>query len=153
MMLSRGERSRALAERLNCPVWQEAFGARAGYPQDHPLFAGHLPSGRAELRKVLAEHDVILSVGAPVFRQYPHEAGPLVEPGTRIAVVTDDPSEANSSPADLAVIANPAALCSALYGLLPPRPASRRPSGARSQRPTDLSEMSSSRPARLRRTG
>ena len=35
-----------LAERLNCPVWQEAFGARAGYPQDHPLFAGHLPSGR-----------------------------------------------------------------------------------------------------------
>src|SRR6476659_879342 len=39
-----------LAERLNCPVWQEAFGARAGYPQDHPLFAGHLPSGRAELR-------------------------------------------------------------------------------------------------------
>ena len=113
-----------LAERLNCPVWQEAFGARAGYPQDHPLFAGHLPSGRAELRKVLAEHDVILSVGAPVFRQYPHEAGPLVEPGTRIAVVTDDPSEANSSPADLAVIANPAALCSALYGLLSPRPAS-----------------------------
>ncbi len=113
-----------LAERLNCPVWQEAFGARAGYPQDHQLFAGHLPSGRAELRKVLSEHDVILSIGAPVFRQYPHEAGPLVEPGTRIAVVTDDPSEATSSPADLAVIANPAALCSALQGLLSPRPAS-----------------------------
>lgn len=84
-----------LAERLNCPVWQEAFGARAGYPQDHRLFAGHLPSGRTQLRKVLAEHDVILAVGAPVFRQYPHEPGPLVEPGTRIVVITDDPDEAN----------------------------------------------------------
>ena len=30
----------ALAERLDCPVWQESFGARAGFPQDHPLFAG-----------------------------------------------------------------------------------------------------------------
>ena len=37
----------ALAERLQCPVWQESFGARAGFPQDHALFAGHLPAGRA----------------------------------------------------------------------------------------------------------
>src|SRR6478752_2337080 len=105
---------RALAERLNCPVWQEAFGARAGYPQDHPLFAGHLPSGRSELRKVLAEHDVILAIGAPVFRQYPFESGPLVEPGTRIVLITDDPDEANGGPADLAVVASPLAVCSAL---------------------------------------
>ena len=104
----------ALAERLNCPVWQEAFGARAGYPQDHPLFAGHLPSGRSELRKALAQHDVILAIGAPVFRQYPFESGPLVEPGTRIVVVTDDPDEANGGPADLAVVGSPSAVCSAL---------------------------------------
>ena len=104
----------ALAERLNCPVWQEAFGARAGYPQDHSLFAGHLPSGRSELRKALAEHDVILAIGAPVFRQYPYEDGPLVEPGTRIVVLTDDPDEANGGPADLAVVGTPAAVCSAL---------------------------------------
>ena len=36
-----------LAERLGAPVWQESFGARAGFPQDHPRFAGHLPAGRA----------------------------------------------------------------------------------------------------------
>ncbi|MCP9955581.1 thiamine pyrophosphate-dependent enzyme [Actinomadura madurae] len=35
-----------LAGRLGAPVWQEPFGARAGFPQDHPSFAGHLPSGR-----------------------------------------------------------------------------------------------------------
>ena len=39
-----------LAERLEAPVWQESFGARAGFPQDHPRFAGHLPSDRARLR-------------------------------------------------------------------------------------------------------
>ena len=33
----------ALAERLRCPVWQESFSRRVGFPQDHPLFAGHLP--------------------------------------------------------------------------------------------------------------
>jgi benzoylformate decarboxylase len=114
---------RSLAGRLQCPVWQEAFGARAGYPQDDPYFAGHLPSGRSDLRKVLAGHDVILAVGAPVSRQYPHEAGPLVEPGTRIAVITDDPTEANGSPADLAVVAPPAAACELLAERLTARPA------------------------------
>ena len=39
----------ALAEHLSCPVWTEAFGARAGFPQDHPLFAGHLSPSRARL--------------------------------------------------------------------------------------------------------
>jgi benzoylformate decarboxylase len=121
----------ALAQQLNCPVWQEAFGARAGYPQDHPLFAGHLPAGRSELRKVLAEHDVILAIGAPVFRQYPFEDGPLVEPGTRIVLLTDDPDEANGGPADLAVIATPAAVCRALLERVPARSATaERDTGA-----------------------
>ncbi len=41
----------ALAERLACPVWQEPFSARAGFPQDHVLFAGHLPADRTRLRR------------------------------------------------------------------------------------------------------
>jgi benzoylformate decarboxylase len=104
----------ALAERLACPVWQEPFGARAGFPQDHPLFAGHLPADRAGLREALAGHDVVLTVGAPVFRQYPFAAGPLVEEGTRVALVTDDPDEAHRSPAALALLATPSAVCEAL---------------------------------------
>lgn len=59
----------SLAERLNCPVWQEAFGARAGFPQDHPLFAGHLPPQRSGLREVLAPYDGVLVVGTAAFRQ------------------------------------------------------------------------------------
>ena len=43
-----------LAERLVAPVFQESFGARAGFPQDHRLFAGFLPADRPRLRERLA---------------------------------------------------------------------------------------------------
>ncbi|NUS09430.1 MAG: thiamine pyrophosphate-binding protein [Nonomuraea sp.] len=108
-----------LAERLGCPVFQESFGAFAGFPQDHPQYAGVLPADRVRLRAALAPHDVVLAVGAPVFRQYPYAPGPLVEPGTVVALVTDDPAEAHRSPADLAFLASPAAVCTALTALLP----------------------------------
>jgi thiamine pyrophosphate-dependent acetolactate synthase large subunit-like protein len=114
-----------LAERLGCPVWQECFAARAGFPQDHRLFAGHLPAGRARLRQALAGHDLVLVVGAPVFRQYPFEPGPLVEEGTTVLLVTDDAEDAHHSPVDLAVLARPAAVCRELADRLPDRPTSQ----------------------------
>ena len=117
----------ALAERLACPVWQESFGARAGFPQDHAQFAGHLPAGRARLRDTLAGHDVVLVVGAGVFRQYPFQPGSFVEDGTRIALVTDDPDEAHRSPVELVLLASPAAVCSALATELPGRDAEPAP--------------------------
>ena len=120
-----------LAERLGAPVWQEAFAARAGFPQDHRLFAGHLPAGRARLRATLAPHDVVLVVGAPVFRQYPYEPGPFVEPGTRLALITDDVEDAHHSPVDVAVLADPATTCAALTAAVPPRAASDVPTRPR----------------------
>jgi benzoylformate decarboxylase len=111
----------ALAEHLSCPVWTEAFGARAGFPQDHPLFAGHLSPSRARLREMLSGHDAILAVGAPIFRQYAYEPGPLVNPGTRLALVTDDPVEAHRSPSQLTILAEPSAVCRGLVERLPAR--------------------------------
>jgi thiamine pyrophosphate-dependent acetolactate synthase large subunit-like protein len=113
----------ALAERLGCPVWQECFGARAGFPQDHPQFAGHLPEARGRLRDTLSPHDLLLVVGAPVFRQYTYEPGALVADGTRVVLVTDDPAEAHRSPVDLALLASPADVCGALLNGLSARPA------------------------------
>jgi benzoylformate decarboxylase len=111
----------SLAERIGCPVWQESFGARAGFPQDHPQFAGHLPADRTRLRQTLAPYDVVVAVGAPVFRQYPYEPGPLVESGTRVAVVSQDPEEVHRSPAELALLASPAAVCAELARTVSPR--------------------------------
>jgi benzoylformate decarboxylase len=104
----------ALAERLGAPVYQEAFGARAGFPHDHPLFAGLLPAGRPALRERLAPYDTLLVIGGPAFRQSFYAPGRLTMPGTRIAIVTEDPEEAYRSPAELAVLASPAAVCAAL---------------------------------------
>ena len=88
----------------NCPVYQEPFGAQAGFPQDHPLFAGHLPARRARLRDVLEPHDTVLVVGTGAIRQYPYDTGPLVNPPTRLALVTQDPEEAHRSPVEVAVL-------------------------------------------------
>ncbi|MCF6473924.1 thiamine pyrophosphate-binding protein, partial [Nonomuraea sp. MG754425] len=136
----------ALAERLACPVYQESFGGRAGFPQDHPQYAGVLPADRAGLRERLGAHDVVLAVGAPVFRQYPYAPGPLVPPGTVVALVTDDPSVAHRGPADLAYLASPAVVCARLAELLPqsPRPGSwprrpgHEPGGTGPLRPADV---------------
>jgi benzoylformate decarboxylase len=111
----------ALAERIGCPVWQEPFGGAAGFPQDHRLFAGHLPSRRARLRETLAPHDLVVVVGTGALRQYPYDDGPLVNPGTRLTVLTQDPAEAHRSPADLGVIGDPVALCAALADAVTPR--------------------------------
>jgi benzoylformate decarboxylase len=123
----------ALAERLRCPVWQESFARAAGFPQDHPQFAGHLPWRRRLMRETLAPHDLVVAVGTNAFRLYLYEdSGPMVLEGTRVAVVTDDPAEAYRSPCALAVIAPVAATCAALAEQLAERhrqlpPPLRRP--------------------------
>ena len=112
----------ALAERLRCPVWQEPFTRRVGFPQDHPLFAGHLAWQRRLMHDALAPYDVVLTVGTNAFRAYLFdEPVALVEPETRVAVLTADQAEAHRSPCDLAVVAPVAAACRALVEQLPER--------------------------------
>jgi benzoylformate decarboxylase len=113
----------ALAERLEAPVFQESFGARAGFPQDHRLFAGFLPADRPRLREKLAAHDRILVVGAPVFRQSAYAPGRFTGPTARIALVTDDHDEAHRSPAELVVLAPPQGICRAVTERVPQRAA------------------------------
>ena len=142
----------ALAERLSCPVWQESFSGRAGFPQDHRLFAGHLGADRPRLRQALEPYDLVIAVGAPAFRQYAFSPGPFVEPGTTVVVISQDAAEVHRSTADLAVLAPPGAMCSALAGAVavrqtaPPEPfdAPRAPGAPGARRPAP-------RRARLRR--
>jgi benzoylformate decarboxylase len=95
----------ALAERLGCLVWREPFSSRAGFPEAHPLFAGHLPWMRRRLRDQLAAHDLVLAVGTSAFRGYLFDAPvPLVQPGARVAVISDDPAEVHRSRSQLAVL-------------------------------------------------
>lgn len=108
----------ALAEKLQLPVYQESFGARPGFPQDHPLFAGFLSAARSTLRGQLVGYDVILAVGAPVFRQYNYEPGAMFDEGATVLLITEDTDEAHRSRASLAVIADPAPAVAALSSLV-----------------------------------
>ena len=63
----------------------------------------------------------MLAVGAPVFRQYPYVAGPFVEAGTRVAMISQDAAEVHRSDAELAVLAHPAAVCAELARIVAPR--------------------------------
>jgi benzoylformate decarboxylase len=112
-----------LAERIAAPVFQESFGARAGFPQDHRRFAGFLPADRPRLRETLAPYDAILVVGAPVFRQSPYGEGRFTQADTRIALVSDDADEVHRSPVDLAVLAPPSHVCRELAQRVPQRDA------------------------------
>ena len=103
-----------LAERLVAPVFQESFGARAGFPQDHRLFAGFLPADRPRLREKLAPYDRILVVGAPVFRQSPYTPGRFTGGDALVIVISEAADEVHRSPADVAVLAPLAAACRAL---------------------------------------
>jgi len=104
----------ALVDRIGAPVWQEPFGARAGFPQDHALYRGRLPADRAGVRRTLDGHDLVLVVGTALLRQYAFAEGPLLPAGTTAAVVTADPHEARRSPADLVVVGDPAVVVRAL---------------------------------------
>ena len=88
------------------------------------------PTG-TRLRETLAPHDVVLAVGAPVFRQYPYRPGPFVEAGTRVAMVSQDPPRCIEARRP-AVLAHPAPVCAELARIVPERTARpRRCSAAR----------------------
>jgi benzoylformate decarboxylase len=71
----------------------------------------------------LAGHDLVLAIGTGAFRAYLFdEPVPLVEPGTRVGVITDDPDEAHRSPCEVALVASVGDACTALASLLPDRP-------------------------------
>jgi benzoylformate decarboxylase len=57
----------AFAELLGAPVYAEAIGNTASFPMSHPLFAGTVPRMAAAFAKMVAQHDLLISVGADLF--------------------------------------------------------------------------------------
>jgi benzoylformate decarboxylase len=57
----------ALAEALGAPVYDETMASRAMFPSSHPLYRGSLPRLPETLRGMLAQHDLLVSIGADLF--------------------------------------------------------------------------------------
>ncbi len=120
-----------LAERLRAAVWADPFASRAGFPQDHALFRGHLSPAQATLAQELSGHDAVLVLGAPVFKYYRYLPGPVVAEGTELVHVTDDPEEAARAPVGVSLVGDVALAVRHLLGTIRPsgRPVPGPPPG------------------------
>jgi len=135
----------ALAERLNAAVWADPMHPRAGFPQDHPLFQGVLPPAQAKIADHLSEYDVVLVLGAPVFRYFQYLPGPPVKGDTRVIHVTDNPEEASRAATGAGIMGDVALAVRQLSERLPkkaerptpPPPAQVRAPEARDTLPAD----------------
>ncbi len=103
-----------LAEKLRAPVYAAPAAERAGFPESHPQFMGSLPFAIKPLSEKLAGHDVVLVVGAPVFRYYPYVPGEYLPHGLHLIQITDDPSEAARAPVGDSILGDPALALSSL---------------------------------------
>ena len=116
----------ALAEKLGAPVWTAPFAERTPFPETHPLFKGALAPAIGPLAQQLAGHDLVLVVGAPVFRYYPYVPGPYLPAGASLLQITDDPASAAKAAVGDSLISDAALALAELTPQRPPRGPGRR---------------------------
>lgn len=83
-----------VAERLGAPVFSEQATAHGRLPlaTDHPLYADGLPLWSPEVRRALADFDVLLVVGMNLLRSYIfHEPARSIPQSARIVHLDNDP--------------------------------------------------------------
>lgn len=103
-----------LAESLKAPVWVAPSAPRCPFPTRHPCFRGLLPAGIAAISRFLEGHDLVVVIGAPVFRYHQYDPGQYLQPGTELVAITCDPLEAARAPMGDAIVADIGAMASAL---------------------------------------
>jgi benzoylformate decarboxylase len=99
-----------LAERLGGPVWAAPSQFRLPFPNRHPQFKGILPAGIEPISRAFEGHDLVLVLGAPVFRYHEYLPGRYLPEGTRLIQVTEDARAAARAPMGEALVADPAAV-------------------------------------------
>lgn len=111
----------AVAERLGAPVIHEASTShgRASFPSDHPLAAWPLEFWSPDVRRRLAEFDVLLVVGMRLMQQYIyHEPRPIPEQA-KLVQIDDNPWELGKNyPLEVAVAGHPKPALAELAELL-----------------------------------
>jgi benzoylformate decarboxylase len=88
----------AFAEKVGAPVYSGALPDRASFPEDHRLYQGQLAMTVAGVSETLSSYDLVVVVGAQVFRYYPYVAGEYLPEGTKLLQITSDPRLAATAP-------------------------------------------------------
>ncbi|GAA5167457.1 benzoylformate decarboxylase [Amycolatopsis dongchuanensis] len=120
------DRAVAFAEHRQLPVWVAPSPHRLPFPNRHPLFRGVLPAGIGAVSDAVAGHDLVLVLGAPVFRYHQHVPGPYLPEGTRLVQITDDAGAAARAPMGRALVADPGPVLASLLTRLPAVPGGDR---------------------------
>jgi benzoylformate decarboxylase len=117
-----------LAEMHGAVVWASPLIGRCSFPEDHPLFAGHLPAFREAIRERLTGHDLAVAFGAQVFTYHAEGEGAYVPDGLVVYQVTEDPDWAASAVTGRSIVGGVGAAIGELLERHPRRgpPASQR---------------------------
>jgi benzoylformate decarboxylase len=107
------------AEQLQAPVYLPPLPDRASFPETHPQFRGALPMAIGPLSKRLQGHDLVIVIGAEVFRYYPYIAGDYLPQGTDLLQITEDPVWAAKAVAGDSLLSDAKLALEALSKLVP----------------------------------
>jgi benzoylformate decarboxylase len=107
------------AEQLRAPVFLAPLAERASFPQTHPQFQGMLPIAIGPLSKRLKGHDLVIVIGAPIFRYYPYIGGDYLPEGAELLQVTSDPADAAAAVVGDSLLADAKLALEALIDLVP----------------------------------
>ena len=124
----------AFADKVGAPVYSGPLPDRASFPEDHRLYQGQLPMTIAGVTEVMRGHDLVVVVGAQVFRYYPYVAGEYLPEGTELLQITADPGLAGAAPVGDSLLGDALLVLDQLVGMIEER--SDRPVPAAPVRPS-----------------
>jgi benzoylformate decarboxylase len=133
----------AFAEKVGAPVCGGPLPDRASFPEDHPLYRGPLPMTIAGVNEALQGHDLVVVIGAPVFRYYPYVAGEYLPAGTELLQITADPWLAGAAPVGDSLIGDAKLALEQMVGLINERGSAQSAPGG-SPKNTEIVDAASS---------
>jgi benzoylformate decarboxylase len=132
----------AFAEKVGAPVYGGPLPDRVSFPEDHRLSQGPLPMTIAGVTEIMRGHDLVVVIGAQVFRYYPYVAGEYLPDGTELLQITADPGLAGAAPVGDSVLGDALLVLEQLVGMVDDH--SDRPVPARQVRNSAVDRAASS---------
>lgn len=82
-----------LAERLGADAWIAPSPPRCPFPTTHERFRGVLPANVRDIASLLSPYDLVVVIGAPVFRYHHNHPARYLAEGTSLIQVSQDAEE------------------------------------------------------------
>ncbi len=112
----------ALVEAIGAPVWFEGLRHHAPFPTSHPNYRASLPGDAAQVRKALADADLVLLLGGPFFEDIWFAPGGHIPNGAVVIQIEELPERlAFNNRLDAGVVGDMAVSLGSLVSVLASR--------------------------------